>query len=213
MFVIMNKFVTWLNALLLFFSLGFVSCAKDTVVADPYADWQVRNEHYIDSIADVAHANVTGDWEIYKNYKLDFVEPGVGIVSPELGVADYVYVQYIEKGSGTVPLYTDSVSVNYEGMLIDGTVFDACLDDKIYDPITFALNDTGLREGWKVAFQHIPAGSHFKLYIHPDLGYGNADYGDIPASSVLIFEIKFQEVIHPVGPDGRALPLLEDEES
>ena len=29
----------------------------------------------------------------------------------------------------------------------------------------------------------------------------------------LIFEIKFQEVIHPVGPDGRALPLLEDEES
>ena len=83
----------------------------------------------------------------------------------------------------------------------------------IYDPITFALNDTGLREGWKVAFQHIPAGSHFKLYIHPDLGYGNADYGDIPASSVLIFEIKFQEVIHPVGPDGRALPLLEDEES
>ena len=97
MFVIMNKFVTWLNALLLFFSLGFVSCAKDTVVADPYADWQVRNEHYIDSIADVAHANVTGDWEIYKNYKLDFVEPGVGIVSPELGVADYVYVQYIEK--------------------------------------------------------------------------------------------------------------------
>ena len=130
--------------------LGFVSCAKDTVVADPYADWQVRNEHYIDSIADVAHANVTGDWEIYKNYKLDFVEPGVGIVSPELGVADYVYVQYIEKGSGTVPLYTDSVSVNYEGMLIDGTVFDTCLDDKIYDPITFALNDTGLREGWKL---------------------------------------------------------------
>ena len=73
-------------------------------------------------------------------------------------------------------------------------VEDTCLDDKIYDPITFALNDTGLREGWKVAFQHIPAGSHFKLYIHPDLGYGNADYGDIPASSVLIFEIKFHKI-------------------
>lgn len=209
----MNKRITWLSTLLILLTLGFTSCAKDTVAEDPYADWQVRNEHYIDSIADVAQANATGDWEIYKNYKLNSVGPGGSMISPDLNVADYVYVQYIEKGTGVVPLYTDSVSVNYEGTLINGTVFDTCLDEMIYDPVTFGLNDTGLREGWKIAFQHIPAGSHFKLYIHPDFGYGSSDYGDIPGSSVLIFEIKFQEVIHPVGVEGRALPLLEEEES
>lgn len=47
-----------------------MSCAEDTAVEDPYANWQVRNEHYIDSIADVARANVEGNWEIYRNYKV-----------------------------------------------------------------------------------------------------------------------------------------------
>ena len=50
----MNKNLFWLIALLFPLSFGFVSCAEDTAVEDPYANWQVRNEHYIDSIADVA---------------------------------------------------------------------------------------------------------------------------------------------------------------
>lgn len=49
----MNKNLFWLIALLFTLSFGFMSCAEDTAVEDPYANWQVRNEHYIDSIADV----------------------------------------------------------------------------------------------------------------------------------------------------------------
>ena len=76
----MNKNLFWLIALLFTLSFGFMSCAEDTAVEDPYANWQVRNEHYIDSIADVARANVDGKWEIYRNYKIANADmtPGLG---------------------------------------------------------------------------------------------------------------------------------------
>lgn len=72
------------DCLLFPLSVGFVSCAEDTAVEDPYVNWQVRNEHYIDSIADVARANLgeeVGKWKIYRNYKIanESTTPGLGV--------------------------------------------------------------------------------------------------------------------------------------
>lgn len=53
----MNKNLFWLIALLFTLSFGFMSCAEDTTVEDPYANWDDRNVRYLDSIADVARAN------------------------------------------------------------------------------------------------------------------------------------------------------------
>ena len=53
----MNKNLFWLIALLFTLSFGFMSCAEDTTVEDPYANWGDRNVRYLDSIADVARAN------------------------------------------------------------------------------------------------------------------------------------------------------------
>ena len=49
----MNKNLLWLLGILLSLSMGLASCSKDTQVADPYSDWAVRNDAYIDSIAAV----------------------------------------------------------------------------------------------------------------------------------------------------------------
>lgn len=49
----MNKNLFWLIALLFTLSFGFMSCAEDTTVEDPYANWEDRNVRYLDSIADV----------------------------------------------------------------------------------------------------------------------------------------------------------------
>ena len=56
----MNKSILWLIALVVSLSFGFASCAEDTEVEDPYADWQGRYDHYLDSIADVGRANRDG---------------------------------------------------------------------------------------------------------------------------------------------------------
>ena len=53
----MNKNILWLVALMVTCSLGFASCAEDTAVEDPYANWEARNDHYLDSIVDLARKN------------------------------------------------------------------------------------------------------------------------------------------------------------
>ena len=45
----MNKNILWLLGILVSLSAGFTSCSEDTQTADPYSDWAVRNDAYIDS--------------------------------------------------------------------------------------------------------------------------------------------------------------------
>ena len=53
----MNKSILWLIGLLFVTSLSVVSCSETDGVEDPYANWEERNQRYIDSIATVAEAN------------------------------------------------------------------------------------------------------------------------------------------------------------
>jgi FKBP-type peptidyl-prolyl cis-trans isomerase FkpA len=43
--------------------------------------------------------------------------------------------------------------------------------------------------GWKLGLPLIKAGGKIKLYLPPSLGYGNSVSGNIPANSILVFEI------------------------
>lgn len=214
----MNKNLFWLIALSFAVSFGFASCAEDTTVEDPYANWEVRNDRYLDSIADVARTH-PGEWEIYCNYKIadGSTTPGLGggssvVTTPfetPANVNDSVYMKILEPGTGTTPLFTDSVSVYYRGKLINGTVFDqnytGDLDEQIHVPTHFALQASqtsggdGLIVGWITALQHMKEGQRVELYIPADLAYGESSQSSIPANSVLIFDLKLEKVIHPKG--------------
>lgn len=214
----MNKNLFWLIALSFALSFGFASCAEDTTVEDPYANWEVRNDRYLDSIADVARTH-PGEWEIYRNYKIadGSTTPGLGggssvVTNPfetPANVNDSVYMKILEPGTGATPLFTDSVSVYYRGKLINGTVFDqnytGDLDEQIHVPTHFALQASqtsggdGLIVGWITALQHMKEGQRVELYIPADLAYGSADRSSIPANSMLIFDLKLEKVIHPKG--------------
>ena len=62
--------VKWLAGVALLAG-ALASCSKDTVEADPYADWEVRNANYLDSIANVcANPPTSEKWEKVLNYKL-----------------------------------------------------------------------------------------------------------------------------------------------
>ena len=213
----MSKQILWLVALLLTFSIGLSSCAEDTPTADPYENWQARNEHYIDSIAAVAKTNASGNWERILNYKIQ--NENVGTSLTDYDVNQYVYMQVLEPAEpgGIAPVFTDSVSVYYRGELINGEVFDESysgdLNTDIHVPVTMAMQASstdGLIVGWVTALQQMKEGMRVRLYIPSDLGYGKQEKTSIPANSTLIFDLKLEKVIHPIGPDDRSRALSEE---
>lgn len=94
-------------------------------------------------------------------------------------------------GTGAVPTATQKVKVNYEGRLIDGTVFDSSY--KRNQPATFACNQ--VIKGWTEALTMMPVGSKWELYIPQELAYGAREAGKIPPFSMLIFTVELLDIV------------------
>ncbi|WP_031564932.1 FKBP-type peptidyl-prolyl cis-trans isomerase [Legionella wadsworthii] len=92
----------------------------------------------------------------------------------------------IEAGTGNKPSKTDTVTVEYTGTLIDGTVFDST--EKTGKPATFQVSQ--VIPGWTEALQLMPAGSTWEIYVPSDLAYGPRSVGGpIGPNETLIFKI------------------------
>lgn len=102
--------------------------------------------------------------------------------------------EIIKQGNGPKPKETDIVKVDYEGKLIDGTVFDSSIARK--QPATFPLN--GVIPGWSEGLQLMNVGSKYKLYIPSALAYGENGAGDkIAPNSTLVFEVELLSIEPP----------------
>ena len=101
-------------------------------------------------------------------------------------------VQYkvIKEGAGAMPKDTSLVKVNYEGRLIDGTVFDSSY--KNGQPVSLRANQ--VIKGWTEALVHMPAGSVWEVYIPQELAYGEREQGQIKPFSPLVFKIELLSV-------------------
>ena len=91
------------------------------------------------------------------------------------------------KGNGEVPKATDKVLVNYEGRLIDGTVFDA---SKKHGDKPAEFKPSQVIKGWTEALTMMPVGSKWQLYIPYELAYGERNTGNIKPYSALIFDVE-----------------------
>lgn len=82
--------------------------------------------------------------------------------------------------------HNSHVLVDYVGKLLaDGSVFDqGTIDDDLSRYI----------DGWKIAFTTLPVGSKAQLYIPSGYGYGSNSSGEIPANSILVFDVDFIDV-------------------
>ena len=99
--------------------------------------------------------------------------------------------QVLQEGSGAKPGPTDRVKTHYHGTLINGDVFDSSYERQ--QPLTFPLN--GVIPGWTEALQLMSVGSKYRLFIPPELAYGNQQQGSIPAQSTLIFDVELLEIM------------------
>lgn len=99
-----------------------------------------------------------------------------------------LFYEIVSQGSGAVPGNCSVVTVQYEGRLTDGTLFDGTTTD----PVSFGLNQ--LITGWRNGLIHLMEGGQIKLYVPPSFGYGSSGNGPVPPNAILIFTIDLIDV-------------------
>lgn len=150
---------------------------------DDFATWQELNEEWI---AQKQNTLGEGDDEIIEVRRLP----------------SGVLIEVYHNGYGAIPkpsVDPDSnesnskVLVTYKGWLIDGTMFNDA------EEVTLSLSSTV--KGWQEALSQMRQGSHWKIYIPAELGYGeegsqNASTENfiVPPHSTLIFDIDLIDV-------------------
>ena len=99
-----------------------------------------------------------------------------------------LYYVIDKPGSGKFPNQYSFVKIRYKGYLTSGKVFD-----EAKNPVTFKLQN--LIVGWQEGIPKFKEGGQGLLLVPSHLGYGDRTTSSIPANSVLIFEIKLDEVL------------------
>ena len=98
----------------------------------------------------------------------------------------------LREGNGKKPKATDQVKCHYEGMLVDGTMFDSSVQRG--EPATFPLN--GVIAGWTEGLQLMQEGAKYRFFIPYQRGYGERGAGSsIPPFATLVFDVELIEVV------------------
>ncbi|MDX5478989.1 FKBP-type peptidyl-prolyl cis-trans isomerase [Fontibacter flavus] len=107
-----------------------------------------------------------------------------------------------EEGTGAKPGEFRLVYTNYIGRLLDGTMFDTNLEDvaiendiwdedRVYRIFQFTLGSGEAIQGFNIGFRQLNSGSKAVLIIPSPWAYRDQERDDIPANSVLMFEVEF----------------------
>ncbi|MDG1894880.1 MAG: FKBP-type peptidyl-prolyl cis-trans isomerase [Fuerstiella sp.] len=107
-------------------------------------------------------------------------------------------LQYLvlREGTGEKPTTKSTVSTHYRGKLINGNVFDesykGVAPTEADRPVSFGV--TQVIAGWTEALQLMKVGAKYRLFIPPELAYGERGQSSIPPNSLLIFEIELVSI-------------------
>lgn len=176
--------VTNINSTLVTRAMNDLLGGKKPLLDDATAN-AVLNNYMMTLQANKSKPNITAGENFLKQNKS---KPGVKTTASGL------QYEVLRDSAGAKPAVTDSVTVNYKGSLLNGTVFDNSYERG--QPVTFSLNN--VITGWKEGMQLMSVGSKFKFYIPYTLAYGPNDYGPIPGGSTLTFEVELLAIKKPV---------------
>jgi len=91
----------------------------------------------------------------------------------------------LKEGEGASPTASDVALVGYKGTLLDGTPFD--------ENPQAAMPVDGVVPGFSEGLQKMKKGGEYRLWIPPQLGYGDQEAGTIPPGSVLVFDVTLHD--------------------
>lgn len=99
--------------------------------------------------------------------------------------------EVLAPATGPKPMAADTVTVNYKGTFIDGTVFDSSVGKP---PVSFALSS--VIRGWTEGLQLMSKGSKYKFFIPGNLAYGERGEprAHIVPHQTLIFEVELVDI-------------------
>jgi len=84
------------------------------------------------------------------------------------------------------PQPTDDVSVRFRGTFMDGTEFDS--SSRHSQSTSFIVNTA--MPGWQEALVLMKPHAKWRLYVPPELGYGQMTRHGVPGGSLLIFDLE-----------------------
>ena len=111
-----------------------------------------------------------------------------GVKTTESGL-QYQVIEPAKDANAPKPDKDSVVKVFYKGSFIDGKVFDQNIGK---EPIEFPL--TSVIPGWSEGVSLMQKGSKYRFWIPSKLGYGDRPMGQIPANSVLVFEVELVDI-------------------
>jgi len=98
----------------------------------------------------------------------------------------------LRQGNGPRAKPGQKVRVNYEGKLLNGTVFDSSYERG--QPAEFSLSQ--VIAGWTEGVGLMPVGGKYRFWIPANLAYGEKGAGgDIPPNSALTFDVELLGVL------------------
>jgi len=141
-------------------TIGFVSCKKNTTATVSAAQQAIIDDGLIKSYI--------------SSHNIDSVKKDS---------SSGIYYKIIAAGTGAYPTAKSSVNVNYQGTLLNGTVFAP--EGNIASPLADLIT------GWQIGVPFINTGGTIMLLLPSRYGYGdNSPSPTIPNNSVLIFTIQ-----------------------
>ena len=89
------------------------------------------------------------------------------------------------------PNLSDIITADFHGTLIDGSVFWSSIENG--EPLKIQLSQ--LIPGCQKLISRMQEGDFWRVFIHPDLAYGEEGRPTIPPNSMLIFDIKLHDIM------------------
>ena len=101
-----------------------------------------------------------------------------------------LFMEVLQEGSGEESVqFSSEVTIAYKGTFLNGKIFDQTEPGK---PLHSKLS--GLIMGFQEGLIGQKKGTKMRFIVPPQLGYGDEKTGDIPANSVLVYEVELLEV-------------------
>lgn len=165
-------------------SIGQKASLTDEEMAKALAQYKQQSEaKQLIEFQQVAQTNAkVGETFLAENAKKS------GIISTKSGLQ----YQVLQTGQGKKPSANSKVSVNYEGRLLDGTVFDSSIARN--QSVEFQVSQ--VIAGWTEGLQLMQEGAKYRFFIPAKLAYGEIGSGDaIGPNSTLIFDVELLKVL------------------